>query len=307
MAGRIRTLKPELLDDEKGAALSDAAWRVWVSARLLADDHGNLRAGARYIGAQVWQDTTREAEAPLAELEAAGKIVRYRVEGEPFAHLVGWETEQRIDNAGKPRVPGPDLSDETENQEVTGVLAETRGEPPRVSENRRSARAHRRASSPLDQRSPTSDLRPPTTEDAARASVALAGDPPPARNAGRSTKGTRLPDDWHPSEATLARFRADGVDALGSLEAFQNYWLAKAGANALKLDWERTFANWVKEDMVRGRSRPLEVHGGEPEWQPSLPVDGVATPDEVRQLFEGLAKTKNVDALLARGEEAGRG
>ena len=59
MAGRIRSIKPELLDDEVAAGLSDAAWRLFVSSWILADDHGCFRAGARYLAPQGWPDTRR--------------------------------------------------------------------------------------------------------------------------------------------------------------------------------------------------------------------------------------------------------
>ena len=62
MAGRIRTIKPELLEDEVASSLSDSAWRLFVSSWLLADDHGNFRAGRRYLAASVWQDTTKDAD-----------------------------------------------------------------------------------------------------------------------------------------------------------------------------------------------------------------------------------------------------
>jgi len=35
------------------------------------------------------------------------------------------------------------------------------------------------------------------------------------------------------------------ADADIELEKFQNYWLAKTGPNATKLDWDRTWRNWV--------------------------------------------------------------
>lgn len=149
MAGRIRSLKPELLDDEVGANLSDAAWRMWVSARALADDHGNLRANVRYLAAQVWQDTSRDAGAPLAELVDRGKVLLYTVDGQVYAHLNGWELEQRVDNAGKPRVPlpprpgdqpprllaaAPVAAEKSANLGESPQLAESLGESPRTSE-----------------------------------------------------------------------------------------------------------------------------------------------------------------------------
>jgi hypothetical protein len=113
MSGRIRTIKPELLDDEVAVALSDAAWRVWVSTWAIADDHGNLRLGSKFIAAKVWHDTTRDADEPLRELIRAGRIVPYSVRGQRYGHVANWVKHQRIDNAGKPRVPPPAENDET--------------------------------------------------------------------------------------------------------------------------------------------------------------------------------------------------
>jgi len=60
-------------------------------------------------------------------------------------------------------------------------------------------------------------------------------------------RGSRLPEDWTPSPEQEAK----GMAALGAwryaeeLEKFRNYWLSKAGADAAKVDWNRTFANWI--------------------------------------------------------------
>jgi hypothetical protein len=110
MSGRIRTIKPETLEDERPAALSDSAWRLWVSMWLVVDDHGNCRASASWLAGQVWwaHDQPPDVEALLAELEAAGSIRRYVVRGQTYAHVERWERHQRIDNAGKSRVPAPD-------------------------------------------------------------------------------------------------------------------------------------------------------------------------------------------------------
>ncbi len=152
MAGRIRTIKPELLDDERAAELSDAAWRLFVSSWLLADDHGNFRAGGKYLAAQVWQDTSRDADGPLAELARSGRVELYEVDGQRYAHIPTWRRHQRIDNAGKPRVPVPTDT----NRILSDRFAEIRGESREV--------AATLGKSPLDLRPPTSDLRPPTTD-----------------------------------------------------------------------------------------------------------------------------------------------
>ena len=161
MAGRIRSIKPEVLDDERVCALSDEAWRLWVSTWLLADDYGNLRAGDRYLASQVWQDSGRAARINglLVELRAAGRLYLYESGGERFAHIENWEKHQRIDNAGRPRVPSP-------LDENSRLWVESRGEPPRV--------AASLGDSPLDHRPPTTDHRPP------KGGLALVADQPKA-------------------------------------------------------------------------------------------------------------------------------
>jgi hypothetical protein len=138
--GRIRTIKPETLDDEVAASLSDTAWRLWVSTWLLADDHGNARASARYLAATVWQDTSRSPRVAevLRELQKAGLIGLYEHKGQTYLHINGWERHQRIDNAGRPRVPLP-----KEGIQIDTIrFAETRGEPPQPSEVCRSTSDH---------------------------------------------------------------------------------------------------------------------------------------------------------------------
>jgi hypothetical protein len=157
VAGRIRSIKPELLDDEKACALSDASWRLWVSTWVLADDFGNARAGDRYLAANVWQDTARSpriAES-LRELVRAGLISLYENSGQNYLHINGWDRHQRVDNAGKPRVPSPNESNPIDSVR----FSENLGEPPQGSESL--------GGLPLDLRPPTSEQRPPTSRPTA--------------------------------------------------------------------------------------------------------------------------------------------
>lgn len=109
MAGRIRSIKPEILEDERSAGLSSDAWRLWVSMWLLADDHGNLRGTPEWLRSQVfWARESRESLAKLLEeLASARVIVRYEVDGQRYIAIRNWDKHQRVDHPGKPRVPGP--------------------------------------------------------------------------------------------------------------------------------------------------------------------------------------------------------
>jgi uncharacterized protein YdaU (DUF1376 family) len=61
-------------------------------------------------------------------------------------------------------------------------------------------------------------------------------------------RAIRLPNDWKPSADDLAFVKAKGWSPLEiELEAtkFRNYWTAKSGRDATKLDWGRTWENWI--------------------------------------------------------------
>lgn len=153
MSRRIRSIKPEILDDERTAGLSHVAWRLFVSALVLADDQGNLRAGATYLAGQVFhtvEATRAEVRAAVVELVSADLWRVYVVRGQEYAHIRGWTKHQRIDNAGKPKVPGPSEADGSTaptsaptsdtakpSRNETTAVSPIRGESPRVAASRR--------------------------------------------------------------------------------------------------------------------------------------------------------------------------
>lgn len=70
-------------------------------------------------------------------------------------------------------------------------------------------------------------------------------------------RGTRLPDDWRPCDATRTWTleRISSTEAAVELEKFRNHWIAKTGKDATKLDWDRTWRNWVLNAHGRAPSR----------------------------------------------------
>lgn len=62
-------------------------------------------------------------------------------------------------------------------------------------------------------------------------------------------RGTRIPDGWEP-DADLMAWAGEHhpeVDLSGEVLKFRDYWSAKAGRDAAKLDWPATFRNWVRQ------------------------------------------------------------
>lgn len=182
MAGRIRSLKPELMEDEATASLSHVAFRLFVGMILIADDHGNLRASRAWLKGQVFHHaeiTDRAFDSALAELTK--KLVTIYVVGEQrYAHVNGWAKHQRIDNAMAPRVPLPpgwecveevrSEGNRTRRRWVSrGVVGAAPPAPPPASgaapqvhhPDDGAARRAREVPPDPDLRSPISDLRPP--------------------------------------------------------------------------------------------------------------------------------------------------
>lgn len=123
---RIRSLKPEWLDDERLCDCSLAARVLSIGLILLADDYGRGRASPSFLARRVALDGAAEA---LAELEAIGFVHTYTVDGQSYFAIRNWSKHQRVDNAGKPIVPAPVLGT---TGELPGAEAITVESPPNV-------------------------------------------------------------------------------------------------------------------------------------------------------------------------------
>jgi hypothetical protein len=127
MARRIRTIKPEILEDEVVASLPHLEWRLFVSLWLLADDYGNLRGRAAMVkGAALWAcaETDSEVRSAIDSLVSKGLLAPYEVRNQQYLHICGWSAHQKVDKPGKPMVPGP-LEDSRDSRESSRDSRET--------------------------------------------------------------------------------------------------------------------------------------------------------------------------------------
>lgn len=72
---------------------------------------------------------------------------------------------------------------------------------------------------------------------------------PPAGERKKPRRGERLSQDWElPDEwRQWAEAKVPSVDADREAEKFRNFWIAKAGKDAAKLDWFATWQNWCRK------------------------------------------------------------
>jgi len=71
--------------------------------------------------------------------------------------------------------------------------------------------------------------------------------------AAKTPRGTRLTDDWQPRDQERLLARSLRVDCDKAAAEFRDYWLARPGKDGVKLDWNATFRNRLRECADRGR------------------------------------------------------
>jgi len=76
----------------------------------------------------------------------------------------------------------------------------------------------------------------------------------------KSQRGSRLANNWVLPEEWKAwadKERPD-LDAKQVFEQFRDYWCAKAGKDAIKLDWQATWRNWVR-NQKSPKQNPADI------------------------------------------------
>lgn len=79
--------------------------------------------------------------------------------------------------------------------------------------------------------------------------------------ASSAKRGCRLPTDWQPTSDDLAF----AVDRLGQqtddeIDKFRDHWKAAPGSKGVKLDWDATFRNWIRNARVTQGRTTHETH-----------------------------------------------
>ena len=65
-------------------------------------------------------------------------------------------------------------------------------------------------------------------------------------------RGSRIPANWTPTPKDYAFASSEGLtreEINREADRFRDYWTAKSGREACKLDWEATWRNWVRSDF----------------------------------------------------------
>ena len=247
--GQIRTIKPEFPQSQTIGKLSRDARLLFIQLWTIVDDDGRTRAAARMLASLLYpydEDAPKLIDKWLDELDRAGSIRRYVVDGNAYLDIPNWRKHQKIDRPTASRLPEyckPPSNAREDSQLFT--------EPS----------PHTREASPSPHRTLATDLGPRTVDmDQGTGPRIVEEDRSSLRSAARKTnRGSRLPTDWQPSEVNRAYAIEHGLTpekVTTEAEKFRNHFTAKAGPSASKLDWDATWRNWILTalEMTHGRS-----------------------------------------------------
>lgn len=120
-------------------------------------------------------------------------------------------------------------------------------------------------------------------------------------------RGSRIPEDWQPSDEDRAHARSKGLsDAAiaATAEAFRDYWTAESGQKARKRDWSAAWRTWIRRDLEGG----MRGRGGRPVGELAHKPSG-ATLSEVDQGYRagvfGRERKEGASADWQRGYAKG--
>lgn len=218
---RMRTIKPEACTSESLAEVDRAVRWTFAALWTHCDDEGRAAWNPRLVKAALYplDDTVTVdvVRADIAELVRVGAVCMYTVDGREYLHVPAWSDHQHPNRKVDSKLPPCPATDH-------------------------SATAHAQRSE---------DTLPPQPQSSPVVVVGVVdgeGDVGGAAATPTALKrGTRLPDEWKPAPTdrdwTLERISspAAGIE----LEKFRNYWHAKTGKDATKLDWGKVWRNWV--------------------------------------------------------------
>jgi len=245
LIGRIRSLKPEWLEDELLVMCSSDARTLSVALILLADDYGNGRAGRVQLSGRVFPlseslDTLDKALGELVRIRYAGI---YNADGQSYFSIRNWDKHQRVDKPGKPRVPGPP-------DNLFEKVPETLAKVP-------------------DSLAPDQDLDQDQDHDRPAS---------PKRAGSTSNKPVPLDANWQPTpelvEALTAKHGVDPGRIRQIVPEFRWYWIHGKGSGKRRSEkgWQQTFSNRVgqmakTEELYAGpRTGQQETAQGAIRW-----------------------------------------
>lgn len=104
---RIRSIKPDFWTDEKIVELEPFSRLLFIGLWNFADDEGRMVCSPKRIKMQILPADSAEIPRLLGDLERAGLIQRYVVEGIEYLQVCNFTKHQKVDKRHPSKLPPP--------------------------------------------------------------------------------------------------------------------------------------------------------------------------------------------------------
>lgn len=237
---RIRTIKPEFWQHEDLSTLQPEVHMLAASLLNYADDDGFFNANPKLVkaGCLPLRDDSVDTTVALLHLSDIGFIkIGTGEDGRRYGSIVNFAKHQVINKKGKSKfslitIVWDDKKEEIEN--TTGTLPEHYR--PEVGSRKWEVGSSSIGNSISDSENKNGQQEKIKFDDA---------------NAPNNKKGSRIQDSFEAPEEWIQWALAQRKDwdkdlAWQESMAFKDHWISKPGKDGLKLDWQATWRNWVR-------------------------------------------------------------
>jgi len=215
---RARNIKPGFCQNELLVELPVETRLMFALLPMYADREGRMEDRPKRIKMQIFPADNFDTNEMLQQLHDSGFIQRYNVDGVDYIQIINFLKHQ------KPH-----------QNEKASEIPEFSNQGSKQVQPRKQVSTTKEAATRADSLNPLTDSLNPSRADNARK---------PKKT------GKRLPPGWKPSQELLtwAMTERTDLDIKRVIDSFTDYWIAKTGSAATKLDWDATFRNWVRNE-----------------------------------------------------------
>lgn len=249
---RIRTVKPEFWRSPDICSLSLNTRLLFIGLWNYVDDNGVGEDEVSLIRSDLFprddpQEMDKVIQRGLAELSARGLIARYATpaNGRKYLYVTNW-AHQRIDKPTQSKKPLPTsdnavLADDSRN--ILGIL----NEDSRLYQGNKGPREGDQGSKVAGD-SKGGQLVPVADATATVDKAPTSSSP--------SKRGSRLPDNYKPSQATIDAIKAEfpnatSADLTREHNQFVDWATSCSSKAAVKRDWDAAWRNWMRRELVK--------------------------------------------------------
>lgn len=250
---RIRSTHPTQWTDEAFVTCSMAARLLAIAIRNDADDNGIFEWKPLQIKMRLFPADNVDIEELLKELVDTNQVMSSELNGRKYGAIRNFTRFQR---PKKPNTVHP-INDEFRT--YVGLTSSS--------------------SPPVTHQLPTSGEKSPQMEDVGGKRKEVISKSAAEKSASPKKRGSRLPDDWIPDQGDRSlrelvdRLKLTPEHLQNQFDSFRDYWSSKPGKDGVKLDWQATWRNWLRNSR-QTHSKP----------------NGKSTRSEIdRALFEAAA------------------